>query len=88
MQKYQSGDAGGGYQYSRQQVDVAALIYEKGQIQIEEVKPTEDHVSIRGRLLFPFCTRLVRRGRSWFASRGKFLLKSSFIWKEYRERMP
>lgn len=32
--------------------DVAALIYEKGQIQIEEVKPTEDYVTIRGRLCF------------------------------------
>lgn len=32
--------------------DVTALIYEKGQIQIEEVKPTEDHVNIRGRLHF------------------------------------
>ncbi len=32
--------------------DVAALLYEKGQVQIEEVKPAEDHVNIRGRLHF------------------------------------
>ena len=32
--------------------DVAVLIYDKATIQIEEVRPTEDHVGIRGRLLF------------------------------------
>ena len=32
--------------------DVAALLYDKGQIVIEEVKPTEDHVNICGSLYF------------------------------------
>lgn len=32
--------------------DVSTLIYEKGKVEIEEVKPTEDHVNVRGRLLF------------------------------------
>ncbi|MGN1204348.1 MAG: SPOCS domain-containing protein [Lachnospiraceae bacterium] len=32
--------------------DVSSIILKKAQIQIEEVKPTEDHVNVRGRLLF------------------------------------
>jgi len=32
--------------------DVSTLVYDKGRVQIEEVKPTADHVTIRGRLLF------------------------------------
>lgn len=32
--------------------DVGGIILHKAVIQIEEVKPTEDHVSVRGRLLF------------------------------------
>ena len=31
--------------------DVGGIILHKAVIQIEEVKPTEDHVSVRGRLL-------------------------------------
>ena len=32
--------------------DVNNIIYDKAIVQIEEVKPTEDHVLVRGRLLF------------------------------------
>lgn len=32
--------------------DVQKIIYEKGQIQIEEVSPTKDYVTVKGKLLF------------------------------------
>ena len=51
--------------------DVAALIYEKGQIQIEEVKPTEDHVSIRGRLLFSVLYQTREEGQKLVCVEGK-----------------
>lgn len=51
--------------------DVAALIYEKGQIQIEEVKPTEDHVNIRGRLLFSVLYQTREEGQRLVCVEGK-----------------
>lgn len=51
--------------------DVAALIYEKGQIQIEEVKPTEDHVNIRGRLLFSVLYQTREEGQKLVCVEGK-----------------
>lgn len=68
--------------------DVANLLYEKATIQIEEVKPTEDHVSIRGRLLFLRFIRRGRRGRSWSPWTGSFPLRSSSTWRESGERTP
>ncbi len=32
--------------------DVSALVYEQGQIKIDEVKPVNEHVTVKGRLLF------------------------------------
>ncbi|MGN1147709.1 MAG: SPOCS domain-containing protein [Lachnospiraceae bacterium] len=51
--------------------DVAALIYEKGQVQIEEVKPTEDHVNIRGRLLFSVLYQTREEGQRLVCVEGK-----------------
>lgn len=51
--------------------DVAALIYEKGHIQIEEVKPTEDHVNIRGRLLFSVLYQTREEGQRLVCVEGK-----------------
>lgn len=51
--------------------DVADVIYEKGQIQIEEVKPTEDHVSIRGRLLFSVLYQTREEGEKLVSLEGK-----------------
>ena len=51
--------------------DVSALIYEKGRVQIEEVKPTEDHVSIRGRLLFSVLYQTREEGQKLVCVEGK-----------------
>ncbi len=51
--------------------DVSALIYEKGQVQIEEVKPTEDHVNIRGRLLFSVLYQTREEGQKLVCVEGK-----------------
>lgn len=51
--------------------DVNALIYQKGQVQIEEVKPTADHVSIRGRLLFHILYQSKEDKRSLVSVEGK-----------------
>lgn len=51
--------------------DVSNLIYEKGQVQIEEVKPTEDHVSIRGRLLFSVLYQTREEGQKLVCVEGK-----------------
>lgn len=51
--------------------DVADVIYEKGQIQIEEVKPTEDHVNVRGRLLFSVLYQTREEGEKLVCLEGK-----------------
>ncbi len=51
--------------------DVTTLIYEKGHVQIEEVKPTEDHVSIRGRLLFSVLYQSREDGQKLVCVEGK-----------------
>lgn len=51
--------------------DVANLLYEKAWIQIEEVKPTEDHVSVRGRLLFSVLYQTHEEGRKLVSVEGK-----------------
>lgn len=51
--------------------DVATVIYGKGQIQIEEVKPSEDHVSIRGRLLFSVLYQTREEGEKLVSLDGK-----------------
>lgn len=51
--------------------DVAGLIYEKAVIQIEEVKPTEDHVNIRGRLLFSVLYQTREEGQKLVCVEGK-----------------
>ncbi len=51
--------------------DVVNLIYEKGKIQIEEVKPTEDHVNIRGRLLFSVLYQTREDGQKLAIVEGK-----------------
>lgn len=51
--------------------DVVNLIYEKGKIQIEEVKPTEDHVNIRGRLLFSVLYQARDEGQKLVMVEGK-----------------
>lgn len=51
--------------------DVANLLYEKATIQIEEVKPTEDHVSIRGRLLFSALYQTREEGQKLVSVDGK-----------------
>lgn len=51
--------------------DVANLIYEKGQVQIEEVKPTEDHVNIRGKLLFSILYQTREEGQKLVCVEGK-----------------
>ncbi len=51
--------------------DVVNLIYEKGKIQIEEVKPTEDHVNIRGRLQFAVLYQTKEEGQKLVSVEGK-----------------
>lgn len=51
--------------------DVSALVYDKGQVQIEEVKPTGDHVNVRGRLLFHILYRSREEGRQLVSVEGK-----------------
>lgn len=51
--------------------DVSALIYDKGQVQIEEVKPTGDHVSIRGRLFFHILYQAREEGQQLVCVEGK-----------------
>lgn len=51
--------------------DVINLIYDKGEIQIEEVKPTEDHVNIRGRLLFSVLYQTKDEGQKLAVVEGK-----------------
>ena len=67
--------------------DVGGIILHKAVIQIEEVKPTEDHVSVRGRLLFSVLYQTKDEGQMLSISTAKFRLKSSFTWKGCRERM-
>lgn len=51
--------------------DVSNLIYDKGQVQIEEVKPTEDHVSVRGRLFFHILYQSREEGQQIVCVEGK-----------------
>lgn len=51
--------------------DVSALIYDKGKVQIEEVKPTEDHVCVRGRLLFHILYQSKETGQQLVCVEGK-----------------
>lgn len=51
--------------------DVGTLIYQKGQVEIEEVKPTADHVSIRGKLLFRVLYQSREEGRGLVCVEGK-----------------
>ena len=51
--------------------DVANLIYEKAQIQVEEVKPTEDHVTVRGRLFFWVLYQTREEGQKLVSVDGK-----------------
>ena len=51
--------------------DVAALVYEKGLVQIEEVKPTEDHVTIRGKICFSVLYQTREEGQKLVCVEGK-----------------
>ena len=51
--------------------DIQRIIYEKGQIQIEEVKPTKDYVTVRGRLLFCMLYTSIEEGRGLSCYEGK-----------------
>ncbi len=51
--------------------DVSSVIYEKATIQIEEVKPTEDHVHIRGRLFFSVLYQSEDAGMQLVLTEGK-----------------
>lgn len=51
--------------------DVSALIYDKGKVQIEEVKPTGDHVNVRGRLLFHILYQSREEGQQLVCVEGK-----------------
>ncbi|MBQ7360265.1 MAG: DUF3794 domain-containing protein [Lachnospiraceae bacterium] len=51
--------------------DVQRIIYEKGQIQVEEVKPTKDYVTVRGRLLFCMLYTTLEEGGSLTCYEGK-----------------
>lgn len=51
--------------------DAASLLYDKAEIQIEEVKPTEDHVNIRGRLLFSVLYQTKEEGQKLVSMEGK-----------------
>lgn len=51
--------------------DVGALVYQKGQVQIDEVKPTADHVSIRGKLFFQVLYQSREEGKGLVCVEGK-----------------
>ncbi len=51
--------------------DVGNLIYQKGQIQIDEVKPTADHVNVRGKLFFQVLYQSRETGRELVCVEGK-----------------
>lgn len=51
--------------------DVNSLIFDAGLVQIEEVKPTEDHVSVRGRLLFRILYQSREEGQQLVTVEGK-----------------
>lgn len=51
--------------------DVGSLIYQKGQVQIDEVKPTADHVSVRGKLFFRVLYQSREAGRELVCVEGK-----------------
>ena len=51
--------------------DVSALVYDRGKVQIEEVKPTGDHVTVRGRLLFHILYQSREEGQQLVCVEGK-----------------
>lgn len=51
--------------------DVGTLVYQKGQVQIDEVKPTADHVSIRGKLFFRVLYQSREEGKGLVCVEGK-----------------
>ncbi|MBQ7954541.1 MAG: DUF3794 domain-containing protein [Lachnospiraceae bacterium] len=51
--------------------DVDVLIYQKGQVQIEEVKPTADHVGVKGKLLFHILYQSKEEGKGLVCVEGK-----------------
>ena len=53
--------------------DVSSIILKKAQIQIEEVKPTEDHVNVKGRLLFWVLYDTREEGQKLVCLDGKIL---------------
>ena len=64
--------------------DVATLIYEKGQIQIEEVKPTEDHVNIRGRLIVSTLYQSKEEGQKLVCVESKLLFEEQLYMEGVR----
>lgn len=55
--------------------DVAALIYDRGKVLIEEVKPTEDHVNVSGKLLFSVLYQTREEGQKLVCLEGKILFE-------------
>lgn len=51
--------------------DVGAVVYQKGQVQIDEVKPTADHVSVKGKLLFQVLYQSREEGKNLVCVEGK-----------------
>lgn len=51
--------------------DVGTVIYQKGQVQIEEVKPTADHVGVKGKLLFQVLYQSREEGKNLVCVEGK-----------------
>ncbi len=51
--------------------DVGTLIYQKGQVQVDEVKPTADHVSVKGKLFFQVLYQSREEGKGLVCVEGK-----------------
>lgn len=51
--------------------DVQKIIYEKGQVQIEEVSPTKDYVTVKGKLLFSMLYTSLEEGKGICCYEGK-----------------
>ena len=67
--------------------DVGGIILHKAVIQIEEVKPTEDHVSVRGRLLFSVLYQTKDEGQMLVNIDGKIPFEAGKI-EQHVELIP
>ena len=59
--------------------DVQKIIYEKGQIQIEEVNPTKDYVLVKGKLLFCMLYTSVEEGKGLCFYEGKITFEEKLF---------